>query len=144
MPRGSLDKVSPTFIQQADAVLAQANPVSTTVYTVLTTRQHARIHSVLASVTGANATPLTVTVTIDGIAKIYTLNPGVDGTAYYIGLDATSAANAQDLDNSLGVPQVFIPVEDEGQSVGITAVCTHAGAITSLDVRVKWSQKVRS
>lgn len=145
MPWGSLDKVSPTFIQQNDAVLSQANPVSTTVYSVLTTKSNARISSIYVKVTGANATPLTVTVTKDGIAEVHTVNPGVDGTAYFCGTDVDAAYTSQALATSLTTANcILFPFTAEAQSIAVSAVCTHAGGITSLDVRVKWSQKERS
>lgn len=139
----SLNKIGPTFEQQTDITISQANPVSTTVYPVSGAQQNVKIYLITAFVTGAGGTDLRVTVVLDGITFIFIIaNPG-DGTEYYVAIDPNAAANAQDLDENLTTGQVMlVPHMLEGRRLtSITAVCTHGGAVTNLDVVVKWKKK---
>ena len=68
----------------ADATLNQANPVSTTLYTVLGTTKNVRIINISAAViwTTTQPTPLEVVITIDGITYIHIQTNPCDGVWY--------------------------------------------------------------
>jgi hypothetical protein len=85
------------FEQQADAVISQANPVSTTLYEILPTTKNVRIISIWGYITWAvtQPTPLEVLVTIDGITKIFIIANPVSGTSYGCRTEGNQADNAQ-------------------------------------------------
>ncbi len=70
--------------QQADAVLSQANPVSTTLYTVLATTRNMRIQSIQAVITWAvtQPTPIEIVITIDGLTIIHQITNPVSANNY--------------------------------------------------------------
>lgn len=73
------------YVEQVDATINQANPVSTTLYTVLDTTKNVEISSITGTITWATTqpTPLEVVATIDGQTIIYGVDNPVSGTVYY-------------------------------------------------------------
>lgn len=96
-------KINPSHIlaHQADAVLAQANPVSTTLYTVLTTTPNVRIIGIAVNVDWAvtQPTPLEVIITVDGQAVSGFINNPVSGTWYFFVINPNDAAQVLEAAN---------------------------------------------
>ena len=70
--------------RQADAVISQANPVSTTLYEVLALTRNVRVYSMAMRVTWAvtQPTPMDIVATIDGNSLIYTVANPVSASLY--------------------------------------------------------------
>jgi hypothetical protein len=137
----SVDAGIQGYAQQPDAVLSQANPVSTTLYTVLPATSNVRINSIIVNVTWTvQPNPLDVVVTIDGkTLRFYKSNP-VSGTDYYTVVSCHSDDNNQDLDTSLTNNALMIPFFIEGRSVKIE-VRTTGGTTSNISARVKWAKR---
>lgn len=135
---GSPNKV---FVQQADAAISQANPVSTTLYEVLATTKNVRVLSLFAKVTWAvnQPTPLEAVVTIDGQTISYGIDNPVSATNYFACAYGAGAEANQSLNvNDHSADRAFIL---EGRSVRIQARITFAaGAPTPLVCRVKYAR----
>lgn len=126
-------------ILQADATLNQANPVSTTLYTVLRTA-NAKITSIATNVTWAvnQPTPLEVVLTIDGQTIIYIFNNPVSATNYEAVRRVELAENAQTLQ---GIDTVRSGINLEGRRVLVQARVTWAITQPSpLVCRVKYAK----
>lgn len=149
MPQGSLNKVSPTFVQQADATLSQANPTSGTKYAVSgelgTGAKNARITSIEVQCTWtAQPTPLEIHVTIDGNALIFTKTDPVSATPYFCHVEPGNNATTQTMNVSVTTGGVLLlPFHLEGGSIKIEAEIT-GGTVSNLSARVKWNKKTRS
>lgn len=127
---------------QARTTLSQANPVSTTLYTVLATKTNVRIYSIATAITWAvtQPTPLEIVVTIDGQAPIFLKSNPVSATYYFADLGDYSVAG----NNNMGTTdysreRAFL---FEGKSVKIQARITWAiTQPTPLEVIVKYAKK---
>lgn len=128
----------PMWVQQADAVLSQANPVSGTKYTVLDTVKNARIMSMEVDCAWTvQPTPLQLHVTIDGQTIIFSLIDPATATGYYAKVWPASAEDSQGLDGATVFPQ-YKPFIVEGKSIKIEAEIT-GGTVQSLDARIKYA-----
>ena len=126
------------YQQQADATLSQANPVSTTLYTVLDTTKNVRIIGIEADITWATTqpTPLEVVVTIDGVVLTAALVNPVSGTLYQWMIQ-THAAEPQ----LVAANTSNKSFELEGRSVKVEARITWATTQpTPLVCRVKYAK----
>jgi len=131
--------------QRADAVLSQANPVSTTLYEVLPTTRNVRIQSIMAAITWAvtQPTPLDVVVTVDGQTIVYTIANPVTATGYVaVILPSASEANQPlrelNLDNEYRARSLGL---FEGRSVRVQIRITWAVTQpTPLECRVKYAK----
>ena len=128
-------------IHQADAVLSQANPISTTLYPVLAATKNVRIICLSASVEWATnqPTPLELVVTIDGQTVIYLAVNPVSAGNYTARVRAANAANNQVLDGTVDF-ESYRAFLQEGRSVKIDARYTGAAGTTLLSCRVKWAK----
>jgi hypothetical protein len=134
-----------TYKHQADATLSQANPVSTTLYTVLNTTRDVRLRSINANITWAvtQPTPLEIVVTIDGQTITYIGANPVSATEY----EAKPNKQNSDTNQYLGVivndvqsPGGFLL---EGKSVRVQVRVTWAVTQPTLLVcRVKYAKLV--
>lgn len=127
--------------QQADAVLSQANPVSTTLYTVLDTTRNVRIIGLNANITWAvtQPTPIEVPVTIDGQTIIYQAANPISATEYYARCNENNAEATQGLTATSYANQRTFLIE--GRSIKIEARITWAiTQPTPLVCRVKWAK----
>lgn len=127
------------FQHQADATLAQANPVSATLYTVLATINNVRIIGVEIDVTWTvQPTPLDIVITIDGVTMTFTVANPVSTTKYYASLNMSADATAQTLETTdraaTGRPFLL-----EGRSVQVQARTT-GGTTSALNARVKYAK----
>ena len=132
------------YQQQADAVISQADPVSDTVYNVLPASDNVEINSIGVAVTWAVTQPtnLRVIVTVDGIAKTFTIAAPVSATAYApsaaIGVDEAS----QLLASATGELTRQALQGCKGRNVQVDVAVTWATTQpTPLDCRVKWAQR---
>lgn len=127
-----------SYQQQADALLDQAAPVSTTAYEVLETTLNVRLLSVIAKVTWTvQPTPLDVIVTIDGQVITFTKGNPVTATNYYARLKPQVAMTAQELHTAASaVTRTFML---EGRSVKVEAKTT-GGTVSNLTCRVKYAK----
>lgn len=133
-------KTNLTFQHQTDATLAQANPVSTTLYPVLATTTNARIIGIEIDVTWTvQPTPLDVVVTIDGITMTFTVANPVSTTKYYASLSTAAAASAQVLETTdrVATRGGFLL---EGRSVAVQARTT-GGTTSQLNARVIYGKR---
>lgn len=123
---------------QADATLAQANPVSGTKYTVLATAQNVRLLSINEKDTWTvQPNPLEAWVTIDGVTyRFYVANP-VSGTNYFAAIDATAADGTLDSGDNYTVKSRSFLLE--GRSVKVEAEVT-GGTSDPLVMRVKYGK----
>lgn len=131
---------SATFIHQADAAISQANPVSTTLYTVLPTTRNARIISLSAQVTWTvQPDPLEIIVTIDGqTITFFKTNPATN-TPYGARSAEQSDPALQALDTVGGFAhyRAFLL---EGRSVQVQARTT-GGTTSNLTCRMKYAKR---
>lgn len=133
----------PVPVRQPDAYLSKANPVSTTLYTVLDTTSNVKLYSVAARITWAvtQPNPLEVVVTVDGDVQVYAAANPASGTTQAIAVgmyDEMNAANAQRLGTAFGTD---FPIIIEGRSVKVEARVTWAVTQpTPLECRVKWAK----
>ena len=129
-------------VQQADAVISQANPVSTTLYEVLATTKNVRIISMEADITWAvtQPTPLEIVMTIDGIPVIYRMDNPVSGTGYKPRAAQSFAAASQYLTATAATDEI-IAFLCEGRSVRVQVRVTWAVTQpTPLGCRVKYAR----
>lgn len=126
---------------QADATLAQVNPVSAQLYTILATTANVRIYSVSVNcVWTVQPNPIEVVITIDGQTIVYAQANPATGTNYALsrGVTAESAAAAnQLLINAYSAPQPT-GFQLEGRSVLIQARVT-GGTVSQLNGRAKYA-----
>lgn len=136
MTGGSGSKIQ-MMQHQADATLSQANPVSTTLYTVLDTTKNCRIITAFVSVTWTvQPTPLELVLTIDGQTIIHLVgNP-------------TSAINYELAMNNSGMTGQPLAAEGtrtswafcyEARSIKIQARTT-GGTVSNLSATVKYAK----
>jgi hypothetical protein len=135
--------------KQADAVISQANPVSTTLYEVLPTTANVRITSIAASITWAvtQPNPLEVVVTIDGISMIFIQANPVSATSYFVALfpqyDASGQTMSTTHTTSGAASTLLVPFLLEGKSVKVEVRITWATTQpTPLVCRVKYAKLV--
>lgn len=133
---------------QADAVLSQANPVSTTLYEVLaTTSGGVKIKSVTSTITWAvtQPTPLEIVVTVDGISKVFGVGNPISATIY-------GTCRSVDRDNATEATQFLVsvfsvdnlPIEIQGKSIRVQVRITWATTQpTPLTCRVKYEKLVK-
>lgn len=133
------------FVQQADAAISQADPVSTTLYEVLATTKNVRILGIACQVTWAvtQPTPLEVVVTIDGQTIIYSMVNPVTATPYapYVA-PATDIATAANQLMIAAWTAALLPIAIlEGRSVRVQIRITWAVTQpTPLVCRVKYAK----
>lgn len=134
--------VKKSYKLKADAAISQANPVSTTLYTVLDTTEYARILAIACSITWGvtQPTPLTVIVTVDGIQNIYEVNNPVSATNYYPWMSGSTAMSDGFLDTTDYSAQ-YRGWLNEGKSVKVQIRVTWAVTQpTPLVCRVKYEK----
>lgn len=136
------------YEQQPDASLSQANPVSTTWYTVLDTVKNARITSIYAMITWATTqpTPLEVRVTIDGKTLVFAITNPVTATVYLASITPNSSDAFQGLVATYTTAGStwpgLIPLALEGRSVKVEVRITWATTQpTPLVCRVKYAKR---
>ena len=123
---------------QADAVLAQANPVSGTKYTVLATTANVRIIGAMAKVTWTvQPNPLELHFTIDGLTVKHAQGNPVTATNYFIEEWTDAAQNTQGM-NTTNYAH-YRAFSYECRSIKVEAETT-GGTVSALDSRVKWSK----
>jgi hypothetical protein len=135
-----LSKTTSTFQVQADSTIAQANPVSTTLYPVLAATTNVRIYGIEVDVTWTvQPTPLDIVMVIDGVTITFTVANPVSTTKYYATVSMATAATAQLLETTdrFSTGRAFLI---EGRSVAISARTT-GGTTSALNARVKWAKK---
>jgi len=129
-----------TFAHQADVALSQANPVSTTIYTVLPTTTNARLIGIAIQVTWATTqpTPLEVLINVDGQTVGCFVNNPVTATWYYCVINPNDPAQVM-LTTNPSETRAFLL---EGRSVSVTCRVTWAVTQpTPMVCRVKWARK---
>lgn len=131
-----------SYQQQPDATLAQDNPVSTTLYTVLAVTPYARIISIETDITWTitQPTPLEIIVTIDGVSVIFLVANPVSTTKHYASLTAlnTMATQVLEATDRCATGRPFLL---EGKSVLVQARITWAiTQPTPLNARVKYAK----
>lgn len=126
-------------VQQSDATLTQANPVSGTQYEVLATTKNVRIIGMNVVVTWTvQPTPLELHVIIDGKTITFTFTNPVSAQIYTAGNDASKAESAQILTTTANV--FLMPAFlREGRSVRVVAETT-GGTVQNLEARVKFTK----
>ena len=134
---GGLLLAPPWFMNQTDAFLNQANPVSGTKYTVLDTVRNVRILSMGIMVTWTvQPTPLELHGTIDGITYKWSKTNPVSATWYFPYVSPQLATNAQVLTNTLESEKAFYI---DAKSVKIEAETT-GGTSNPLQCRVRYAK----
>jgi len=132
------------IVQQPDAAISQANPVSGTLYTVLDTTPDAIIELVSFNVTWSVTQPtnLRLIVTVDGVVQTYTTASPVSGTNYYPAA-SMAAESAQGNSTTQGSNTVGALPVMSGKSVKIEVAITWATTQpTPLVCRVKYARKL--
>lgn len=125
---------------QADAVISQADPVSTTLYTVLNTTTNVRIISIAAWVTWTvQPDPLSVVLTIDGNTITYSIANPVSATVYTPYFATPYSAEDAQVMGVLTGDTNNRPYLIEGRSVKVQVVTT-GGTTSNLDCRVKYAK----
>jgi len=131
------------FEQQPDAVISQANPVSTQLYEVLPTTKNVRIISIVPKITWAvtQPTPLEVVLTIDGQTITFGKANPVTATDYSARWDESAAETGQRLDTvHLWTPYRAFLIE--GRTVRVQVCVTWAVTQpTPLVCRVKYAKR---
>jgi len=133
-------KIAQGYEHQADAAISQANPVSTTLYTVLDTTKNVRIISIEAMITWAvdQPSPLEVVVTVDGVSIIFNRDNPVTATEYFGEWYGNKAGG--DL-IAFAAGTTARPFLLEGRSIKVQIRVTWAGTQpTPLVCRVKWAK----
>ena len=134
-------RANAVFQYQPPVIFSQANPVSNTVYPVLTTTKNVRIISLNCYIVWATTQPtnMRLIVTIDGEVITFTIASPVTATDYF---DLLKAGNI-DADQLLGTTD-YSPYRAflrEGRSVKIDIAITWATTQpTPLGCRVKWAK----
>lgn len=130
---------SPIPEMQADVTLTQANPVSGTLYTVLSTTRNARIYGACARATwDVQPNPLQLHFTVDGNALSHNYTNPVTATWYYPSNYPAAAETAQGM-SSTAQPNQDGSFLHEGRSVKVEAETT-GGTVTELASRVKYAK----
>lgn len=132
------------YQQQADAYLSQANPVSTTLYTVLDTTLNVRLTSCTATVTWGvtQPTPLEIVLTIDGQTITHIQANPVSVQAYELSQYSDTAANNQGMIATGNIRKMSAPFSYEGRSVKVQVRVTWAVTQpTPLECRVKYAKR---
>lgn len=121
---------------QANATLSQANPVSGTKYTVLTTSKNVRWLGYESHITWTvQPNPLEIHQTVDDIAKTGSVNNPVSGTSYYVTIRSyTDAPVLSTTDMLPSAPFIF-----ECRSLKIEAEIT-GGTVQSLTANVRYQK----
>lgn len=133
------------YERQADATLSQASPTADTLYTLLDTTIHAKIISIVASVTwSGQPTPLEVIVTIDGQTINYSFTNPVSATNYIPTESVASMAlaeSAQVLATTLSATVLMLR-QFTGRSIKIQLRTGHttAGTVSNLSGRCKYAK----
>jgi len=125
-------------VNQADAVLDQAAPVSGDKYTVLDTTKNVRIFAISLIVTWTvQPTPLELHITIDGQTQKYSMTNPVSATGYQPKLASGRAAGIMFLDpTDTIISRAFL---FEARSIKIE-VETTGGTVSNLHCRVKYAK----
>lgn len=135
----SLRRAAPeVFVDQDDAYLDQANPVSGTKYAVLDTTKNVKIYAIFVYVVWTVQPLVEVHVTIDGKVTTFTKADCITATAYYAKKNSATAETDQGLDTTDYI--VYSSYLKEGQSVKVEAEST-GGTVSSLKCRVKYAKK---
>lgn len=124
--------------RQVDVVLSQANPVSTTEYSVLAETHLVRILSIYAETTGGTVSELRVNTDIDDVPTDYVVaNPG-SGTSYFAIPSSSAAAVSQLLSTTdRAISRTLL---DEGRKVTVKAATTWTVQNNPLVCRLKYSK----
>ena len=125
--------------RQPDAVIAQANPVSGTLYPVLAATEDVSIISISIKVTWTvQPDPLQVHTIIDGNIITYNQANPVSTTNYYpVTIPYANEVNqAMDSGSDLALRTSY-PMD--GQDVAVSAETT-GGTVSNLTCRVKWAR----
>lgn len=129
----------------ADASKSQANPVSTTEYTVLDTTKNVEVVSCAATVTGGTVQALIVRAYVDGKTIVFTVTNPVDGNEHVpqcvpLETDANQALKDSDVDDLTLFNELALR-NMSGRSVKITVSCTWTVQPNPVFCRVKWRQR---
>jgi hypothetical protein len=132
-----------TFQQQADATIAQNNPVSLTKYTVLDTTANVRIISIETDITWATTAVvyIKIYVTIDGRSIEFYQSLPTTGTPYFPLPDPQQLENSQAFTTNSAIAnyKAFLL---EGRSVKVEAqVSWNTTQPTPLNCRVKYAKR---
>lgn len=134
----NLDLIMPRTMP--DAAISQANPVSTTLYTVLPTRKNVKIKSIAFNITWAvtQPTPLDIVLTIDGNAITHRVDNPVSAQFYELQIAKHGAETAQ---GTVALNNDRFLEAYKGRSVKVEARITWAiTQPTPLVCRVKWEK----
>jgi len=127
------------YKHQADATLSQANPVSTTLYTILAATANARIIGISVVCTWTVQPTMDLVITIDGQTLTYSIAAPVSTTMYYPATESNRAPDAQQLSTTeYSVYRAFFL---EGKSIMVQAR-TNGGTVSNLSGRVKYAKLV--
>ena len=127
---------------QTDAVIAQVNPVSSTLYPVLAATSNCQIIGVSVNVVWTvQPNPLEVVMIIDGITYTFTIANPVSATNYFPRMFSSSDIPASQVlgttDPSFSQGQ---PYQVEGRSIAISARTT-GGTTQALNCRVRYAKR---
>lgn len=132
-----------SWVNQVDAYLSQANPVSNTEYTVLAVTPYCNIIGIDAYVTWAvtQPTPITVNMYIDGLSWAFSKTNPVTNTDYFAVINLNGAITGQILDATDRSP--VRPYLIKGKTVYITVQVTWAVTQpTPLVCRVRYAKSM--
>jgi len=133
---GALPIVVPE--RQADATLTQANPVSTTEYTVLDTTKNCVLHGISFETTGGTVSEVKAKVYIDGQTIEYVKANPVSGTPYTAKNTEILAEDAQETDTTSYSRYNYALLM--GRSIKVVVVVTWTVQPTPLEARVQYSK----
>jgi hypothetical protein len=129
------------FKQQTDAVLSQANPVSTTLYEVLPTTKNVEVFTIAGKITGGTVSELKIVVTVDGQSISYIQANPVSGNVYMPIISVDAADDAQGMTNAGHfIYTLLAAMRSGGRSVRIQVSCTWTVQPTPLVCRVKYAK----
>lgn len=133
--------IGPFWVQQADVTISQANPVSTTIYSVLAVNVHVRILAISAYVAWAvtQPDPLEVIITTSSNSYIYTKTTPVTTTYYSACTIRGHVSEVQQVLDAAGSESRAFLFDDKSISVGVR-VTWGVTQPTLLVCRVKWAK----
>lgn len=128
-----------SFVLQDDGVLAQANPISGTLYEVLPLTSNIRIISAWIEVIWTlQPSPLELHFTIDGKTVTHSIVNPVTATDYFPRLTPKNAPAAQELTTTIFARER--PFLYENRSIRVQAETT-GGTVQNLNARIKYATR---
>ena len=128
------------WVRQDDIVITQANPVSTTVYPVVTIRGSVGVHSVYCETTGGTVQEMKLHCDTSTGHLDFVITPPVSGTPYYARRDPMTDDDNQLLSAAGPLPAREFLVRDKFITIGLAVTWTVQP--TPLECRVKWSRYI--